>query len=474
MGSLSEAQNGEDMTNAIQFTLNGQNRSVEIDEGSSLLEVLRDRCGLISAKDGCSPQGQCGCCTVIVDDRAVVSCAVPARSVAGKTIITLEGFDEKDRDAFAGAFIAAGGLQCGFCTPGIIVRARVLLNKNPNPSDDEIDRMLSMHHCRCTGYVKIVDSVRLAGKVLNGEPLPQLDNSGRVGSSTPRYEARDLALGDRPYIDDMTLPEMLHGAVLLSKHPRALVRSVDTRLAQSMPGVVSVVTARDTPGERYQGLIYKDWPIFVAEGEETRCVGDIIAAVAAVDRRTAQAAAQAIVVDYEVREPLTSPEAALEEGAPNLHPKGNLLSKSEINRGNVEEALKTSAHVVSHTFQTQFIEHMFLEPESCIAAPEGDGLRVYTQGQGVFDDRRQIASFLGMPEDKVFVALVSNGGAFGGKEDMSIQAQTALLAKVSGKPVKLTLTREESLLLHPKRHPQQTPHQHKAPARKQNRTRIHS
>src|SRR4029453_3464935 len=118
-------------------------------------------------------------------------------------------------------------------------------------------------------------------------------------------------------------------------------------------------------------------------------------------------------------------------------------------RGDVESALEASAHVVTHTLQTQFIEHMFLEPESCIAMPEGDGLRVYTQGQGVFDDRRQIASFLGMPEDKVFVALVSNGGAFGGKEDMSIQAQTALLAKKAGKPVKLTLTREESLLVHP-------------------------
>jgi selenium-dependent xanthine dehydrogenase len=442
------------MVNRIEFTLNASERALEIEDGTSLLEALRDGCGMISPKDGCSPQGQCGCCTVIVDGRAVVACAVPAKSVAGKTILTLEGFSEFERDTFADSFIVAGGLQCGFCTPGIVVRAKHLIDKTPDPTDDQINRILSMHHCRCTGYVKIVDSIKLAAKGLRGEAeVHSNGHDGRVGTSTPRYEARELALGDRPYIDDMTFPGMLHGAVRLSEHPRALVRRIDFSKAKEIPGVVSIVTAADTPGQRHQGLIYNDWPMFVAEGEETRYVGDVMAAVAAIDRRTARMAAQAIEIDYEVREPITNTEDALKPDAPKLHKKGNLLSRSEINRGEVDEALKNSAHVVEHTFQTQFIEHMFLEPESCIAMPEGDGLRVYTQGQGVFDDRRQIASFLGMPQSDVFVALVSNGGAFGGKEDMSIQAQTALLARITGSPVKLTLSREESLRLHPKRHP---------------------
>ena len=442
------------MTNRIEFTLNATARAVDIEDGMSLLEALRDSCGVISPKDGCSPQGQCGCCTVIVDGRAVVSCAVPAKNVAGKTVLTLEGFSELERETFADSFIAGGGLQCGFCTPGIVVRAKNLLDKTPNPTDDQINRILSMHHCRCTGYVKIVDSIKLAAKALRGEAaVASNGHNGRVGTSLPRYEAREFALGDRPYIDDMSFPGMLHGAVLLSEHPRALVKSIDTGRAKEIPGVVAIVTAADTPGQRHQGLIYPDWPMFVEEGEETRYVGDVIAAVAAIDRRTARKAAQAIEVDYEIREPITSPEDALKPDAPKLHKKGNLLSKSEIKRGNVEEALKNSAHVATHTFQTQFIEHMFLEPESCIAMPEGDGLRVYSQGQGVFDDRRQIASFLGVPNEKVQATLVSNGGAFGGKEDMSIQAQTALLAKVTGSPVKLTLSREESLRLHPKRHP---------------------
>jgi len=437
----------------IEFKLNGSDRAVEVEDGTSLLELLRDGCGIISPKDGCSPQGQCGCCTVIVEGRALVSCATPAANAAGKNITTLEGFSELERETFADSFIAAGGLQCGFCTPGIVVRAKHLIDKTPDPTNDQINRVLSMHHCRCTGYVKIVDSIKLAAKALRGEGAPELEDSGRVGSNTQRYQARELALGDRCFIDDMSFPEMLHGAVRLSDHPRALVERIDTSRATEIPGVIAIVTAADTPGERSQGLIYKDWPIFVAEGEETRYVGDVIAAVAAVDRRIARKAAEAIIVDYEVREPITNPEDALKADAPKLHKKGNLLSKSEINRGDVEHALQNSAHVASHTFQTQFIEHMYLEPEACIAMPEGDGLRVYTQGQGVFDDRRQIASFLGLPEEKVYVELVTNGGAFGGKEDMSIQAQTALLARVTNKPVKLTLSREESLRLHPKRHP---------------------
>ncbi|HLG16525.1 MAG TPA: selenium-dependent xanthine dehydrogenase [Blastocatellia bacterium] len=437
----------------MEFTLNGEKRELETRDGESLLDLLRNHFGLISPKDGCSPQGQCGCCTVIVDDRAVVSCAMPASAVSGKRVLTLDGFSEFEREVFADSFIAAGGLQCGFCTPGIVVRAKNLIDTSPDPTDDQINRILSMHHCRCTGYVKIVDSIKLAAKGLRGEACTAPDSCGRVGTNTPRYEAREFALGERPYVDDMSFPDMLHGAVLLSAHPRALVKKIDTSKAKDIDRVIAIVTAADVPGERHQGLIYRDWPMFVAEGEETRYVGDVIAAVAAVDRRTARLAAEAILVDYEVREPVTSPEEALKPDAPKLHKKGNLLSKSEIARGDVAAALARSAYTATHTFQTQFIEHMYLEPEACIVMPEGDGLRVYTQGQGVFDDRRQIASFMAMPEDKVKVTLVSNGGAFGGKEDMSIQAQTALLAKVTGKPVKLTLSREESLRLHPKRHP---------------------
>src|SRR5262249_17443566 len=205
---------------------------------------------------------------------------------------------------------------------------------------------------------------------------------------------------------DMKVPAMLHGAVRLSDHPRALVKRIDVARARALPGVRAVVTARDVPGQRFQGLIYKDWPIFVAEGEEARYVGDVIAAVAADDEGSGRAAAQLVEVDYEVREPITDPEMAMRPSAPTLHRKGNLLSTSRFRRGEVEAAERRSAHVVSETFQTQFIEHLFLEPESCLVVPPAPGSKVFTlysQGQGIFDDRRQVASAMAMAEDELNV-----------------------------------------------------------------------
>jgi xanthine dehydrogenase molybdenum-binding subunit len=445
----------------IELAINGAPRSFEVERGTSLLELLREHCGLISPKNGCSPQGQCGCCTVIVSDnghgasKAMISCAVPASKVAGKSVYTLEGLSELERDTFARSFVASGGLQCGFCIPGIVMRAKHLMDKSASASREEIERALAPHICRCTGYTKIVDSIELAVRSLKqGEPLAELDTSGRVGESLPRYAGEDFVLGDHRYIDDLSVPGMLYGALLFSPHPRARVLRINTTPAEQLAGVIKVITARDVPGERHQGLIYKDWPLFVAEGEETRCVGDVIAAVAAVDQRTARRALELIEVEYEVLPPVTTPEEALRPGAPKIHEKGNLLSTSIVKRGDADEALRRSAHVVEATFSTQLIEHAFLEPESCLAVPQADGrLQIYSQGQGVFDDRRQIASFLGVSEDQLDVTLVSNGGAFGGKEDLSIQGQTALLAYLTRQPVKLTISRDESIRLHPKRHP---------------------
>jgi xanthine dehydrogenase molybdenum-binding subunit len=436
----------------VSFVLNGQPCSVKVPEGASLMGVLRDQCDLISPKNGCAPMGQCGCCTVLLDGKAVVSCVVDAAKAEGKPVWTLEGLSDREKDIYRESFVWAAGLQCGFCIPGIVMRAHWLIQKNPRPSRDEINKALTPHLCRCTGYVKILDAIELAAARLRGEPAPELDWSGKVGSSLPKYEGGELALGTRRYIDDMKVPGMLLGAVRLSDHPRALVKRIDVSKARALPGVHAVVTARDVPGQRFQGLIYKDWPIFVAEGEETRYVGDMLAAVAADDEATARRAAALVEVEYEVRPPLTDPEEALADGAPSVHRKGNLLSTSRFRRGDPDAAEKASAHVVTETFHTQFIEHLFLEPESCLVVP-GSPVVLYSQGQGVFDDRRQVASAMGMKESELEVVLVTNGGAFGGKEDLSIQAQTCLLAKVAGRPVKLTLSREESIRVHPKRHP---------------------
>ena len=440
---------------AVEFRLNGKSVRVEPRADESLLDTLRERCGIRSLKDGCSPQGQCGCCLALIDGHAKVTCAMTAASAAGRDVLTLEGLAASDRHLFSRAFALAAGVQCGFCIPGIALRSKYVLDRNPNPTRDEIARAIDVHLCRCTGYKKIVDAIEWMARGRRGEEIPEPLSDGGVGARLARYDAIRAALGERPYVGDLDRPGLLHGAVVLSPHARARVRRIDTSRALAHPGVVAVVTAADVPGERWYGLIEQDWPGFVAVGEDVRCVGDVVAAVAASDRHTARAAAALVDVEYEVLPAVLDPLSAIAPGAPRVNPRHeNLLSHSSIRRGDADSALASSAHVVHGIWQTQRIEHLFLEPESALAEPRPDGrLHLWSQGQGIFDDRRQVAAFLGVPEDNVFVELVPNGGAFGGKEDMSIQAHTALLARVTGRPVKLTLSREESIRLHPKRHP---------------------
>jgi selenium-dependent xanthine dehydrogenase len=441
------------MAELLELNVNGSPVEVEAEPDETLLDVLREHLGLLSAKDGCQPEGYCGCCTVLVDGHARVACSQPASRFAGKSIVTLEGLDAHQREAFAVAFAATGASQCGFCSPGIVVKAKNMLDKNPSPTRDEVARGLAGNLCRCTGYVKVVDAVQLAGRILSGEEAPHLDWSGRIGSRTPKYEAFELALGKKPFINDMTMEGMLHGALHFSEHPRAVVKSIDASKAKAVDGVVGVYTAADVPGDRYVGAIYNDWPVFIAEGETTRYVGDVLAGVVAESRHAARAAASLIEVEYEVLEPVVDPEEALEDGAPKVHVGGNLLKTYKIDRGDVDVALANSAHVVTETFQTQFIEHAFLEPEASLAWDEDGVMRVYSGGQGVWDDRKQIATILGVEPEGVRVTLVSNGGAFGAKEDLGINGQAALMARASGRPVKLTLMRDESIRMHSKRHP---------------------
>jgi xanthine dehydrogenase molybdenum-binding subunit len=444
---------------ACDFVLNGRPASVR-DDHPHLLAALREELDVTSPKDGCSPSGQCGCCTLLIDGKAQVSCQLPLTKVAGRTVTTLEGFDEAERQRLADAFAATGALQCGFCTPGILVRVKSLLDKKgAGLTRDDAARHLGAHLCRCTGYVKILDAVELLAK---GEatPAPVVELGRRIGERGARYEGRELALGDRGYVDDLRVAGMLHAALRLTDHARADVVRIDTSAALAVPGVVGAFTAADVPGELRVGIIHKDWPVLIPEGGRTSYLGDVLAVVVAEDRETARRAAGLVAVDYDVLAPVTDPEAAIRPGCESAvwGLDGNVLSKSEYRRGDVDAALAASAHTVHEIFETTRIEHAFLEPESTLVVPEigDDGelrLQAYSGGQGIWDDRDQIASVLGIDAGRVTVTLVSNGGAFGGKEDMSNQAQTALAAWLLRRPVKCTLSREESLLIHAKRHP---------------------
>ncbi|MCP4593171.1 MAG: molybdopterin-dependent oxidoreductase, partial [bacterium] len=355
------------------FVLNGGETAVVTEEGVSLLEVLRDVLGVTSPKNGCQPQAQCGCCTVWVDGKPRLSCALAVEKVSGKEVVTCEGLSADIRAHLAKAFVEAGGVQCGFCIPGIAMRAAALIIRDPNPSRTVILRELRGHLCRCTGYVKIVDAIESYARLRRGEPLGAGERGGGVGARSPRFAGAEAVLGDRPFVDDMFVEDMLFAAPVLSAHARALVKGIDSTAAEAVDGVERVLTAADIPGERYVGLITRDWPVMVATGEETRCVGDVLAVVVARSMGLARTAAEQIEVHYEVREPVTDPRTALLPEAPKIRPDGNLLSRSAIVLGDVERAFAESAHVVEHEFSTQRIEHLFLEPEACLAWPTQDG-----------------------------------------------------------------------------------------------------
>lgn len=435
----------------VAFVVNGEEVTVRADH-PHLLAALREELGIISAKDGCAPSGQCGCCTVLLAGRAVVSCQMALTRAEGKEVVTLEGLEPTERDRLARGFAATGALQCGFCTPGIVMRAKALIDqKGPALDRRTINGRLGAHLCRCTGYTKIVEAIEL---LASGEPIPAVCRPGGVGKNGAKYEAMELSLGDRPYIDDLASPMMLHAAVRLTDHSRAEVLAIETGPAEEYPGVVRVITADDVPGELRVGLIHKDWPVFIPVGGRTSYSGDILAMVVAQDVQTAREAADLIEIQYQVLPPISDPEQALASEDAVWGLDGNLLSRSVYKRGDVDQALEESAHTIHEVFRTQRVEHAFLEPESTVAVPLPNGdLHVYSGGQGVWDDRNQIASVLGMDSSRITVELVSNGGAFGGKEDMANQAQTALAAHLLGRSVKCTLTREQSLHIHPKRHP---------------------
>ena len=434
------------------FDLNGA--PVEVgEEHPHLLAALRNGLGVTSPKDGCSPSGQCGACTVLVNGRATASCLVSLEKAAGKEIVTLEGFSDDERTRYADAFAATGALQCGFCTPGIVVRSKALIDQKGTGLDrSTIQGRLGAHLCRCTGYTKIIEAVEL---LASGAEIPFKGRSGKIGGDGIKYEAKALTLGDRGFVDDIQLDGMLHATLHFTDHARADIVAIDTSAAEVANGVVAVYTAANIPGDLRVGIIHKDWPVMIPVGGRTSYRGDVLAVIVATDVVKARAATGLVEVTYREHVPFTDPIVALESSEDAVWGlEGNVLSTSKYKRGDVDAALSSAAHVVHEVFTTQRVEHAFLEPESTVAVPDGaGGLHVYSGGQGVWDDRDQIAALLNVSTDRVTVQLVSNGGAFGGKEDMSNQGHTALAAFLTGKPVKCTLSRPESFLMHAKRHP---------------------
>ena len=440
----------------MRFEVNGESVQWNGSGDELLLDVLRDDLAIKSPKSGCAPQANCGSCCVEVDGAPQLACSFRMKRADGASINTVEGLQERVQDALATAFARFGGTQCGFCTPGIVMRAACLLKENPSPTKHDVEMALKKHICRCTGYSKIISSVIGAGALLRGEDVEFPAGAGdKVGERLVKLDAYELALGRRAYVADLNVDGMVHGVMVLSDYARANITAIDWSRCKDVEGFIDYVRAEDVPGARKIGLIVKDWPPFVGVGETTRYVGDCLGVVVCKTRKAARLAAPLVDVHYDVLDPVTDPFEAMDPLAPHVHSGGNILSKCEFKRGNAWDALRDSAHVVSHRFTTQRIEHAFLEPECAIAMPhpDHDGVRVWSQSQGVYQDRVQLAALLGVPEEQVQVILVPNGGGFGGKEDLSVQGQAAVAARKLGVPVRIELTRDESIRVHPKRHP---------------------
>ena len=435
------------------FTVHVNGKDYQAEQDKKLMRFLRDDLRLTSVKDGCS-QGACGTCTVLVDGKTTRACIPMISKMEGKSIVTVEGLSEREKEVYAYAFATAGAVQCGFCIPGMVMSAKGLIDVNPDPTRLEVIAAIRNNICRCTGYKKIIDGILLSARIFR-ENLPVADNSGiaLVGDAIQRIDAREKVLGTGEYPDDIYLDGMIYGSAVRSEYPRAKVLAIHAEEAQALEGVIGVYTAEDIPGQVKVGHLKQDWDTMIPVGKTTHYLGDAICLVAAETPEILERAKSLVKVDYEVLEPVLSPFDAMKEDAPLVHASGNILAHEHLVRGNADEVIANSKYKVTKHYETPWTEHAFLEPECAVAMPFDDGVFIYSTDQGTYDTRHECCIMLGLPPEKVIVENKLVGGGFGGKEDVSVQHHAALLAYLTKRIVKVKLSRQESIVIHPKRHP---------------------
>ncbi|AKN31789.1 aldehyde oxidoreductase [Clostridium carboxidivorans P7] len=434
------------------FRLNINGKDVVSDTDKPLLRFLRDDLKITSAKDGCS-EGACGTCTILVDGKAVKACVQKVSRFVDKKILTVEGLSKREKEVYEYCFGEAGAVQCGFCIPGMVICAKALLDTNPNPTKLDVKKAIRGNICRCTGYKKIEEAILMAAKYFrhNLEIPAPVDKLG-MNQKFKRVDVDEKVNGTGIFVDDIELPEMIYAKAVRSKYPRAIVNKIDISKAQAHPDCVKVLLAKDVP-HNIIGHIKQDWDVMIPEGGTTRYIGDCLALIATYHRDKLDEVCKLVDVEYTELQPITSPEDALRADAPLIHADGNIMSRSIIQRGNADEAIKNSKYVITRKYKTPFQEHGFMEPECAIAAPEGkDGILLYSGSQSVYDEQREISNMLQIPKEKVHCHSQLVGGGFGGKEDMSVQHLAALMAWHTKKPVKVKFSRQESLNYHVKRH----------------------
>lgn len=435
------------------ITVHVNGKDYQAGQDKKLMRFLRDDLRLTSVKDGCS-QGACGTCTVLVDGKATRACIPMLSKLEGKKIVTVEGLSKREQEVYAYAFGRAGAVQCGFCIPGMVMCAKGLIDVNPDPTRLEVIAAIRNNICRCTGYKKIIDGILLSAKMFR-ENLPATDDEGvvLVGDAIRRIDASEKVLGTGEYPDDIYLDEMIYGSAVRSEYPRARVLAIHKEEAEALEGVIGVFTAEDIPGNVKVGHLKQDWDTMIPVGKVTHYLGDAICLVAAENQDILERAKSLVKVDYEVLDPVLDPFDAMKEGAPLVHESGNVLAHEHLVRGNADEVIAGSKYQVTRHYETPWTEHAFLEPECAVAMPFDDGVFIYSTDQGTYDTQHECCIMLGLPPEKVIVENKLVGGGFGGKEDVSVQHHAALLAYLTKRIVKVKLSRQESIVVHPKRHP---------------------
>ena len=433
------------------ITINGIQYSPKSD--TTLLDYLRNTLHLTGTKDGCS-EGACGACSVIINGKLRRACREKLSKLENAEIITIEGLSEREKQVYSYAFAKRGAVQCGFCTPGMVMAAKALIDSNPSPSEEDISKAIRGNICRCTGYKKIEEAILLASEMFrNNAEIPAEDMNPRLSGNMKRLDADEKTLGTGIYTDDIHIDGMLYGSALRSPKPRIRLINLDISEALKDEDCVRIITAEDVPVNAH-GHIVADWPVLIAKGKTSAYTGDAICLVIASKAEALERIKGKIHVEYEELDGVYSPEEAAKDEIEVHEERSNLFDHEHVSRGNAEKALSESDYIVDEIYTTPFTEHAFMEPECAVAMPyKEDGVFVYASDQSVFDDQREIARMLGIDKSKVRIRATLVGGGFGGKEDMSVQHHAALAAWLLKKPVKIKLSRQESLIVHPKRHP---------------------
>ncbi len=491
------------MKRIINLTINDEAYEIAAKPGATLLDVLREEIGLTGTKRGCN-MGDCGACTVLIDGKPMNACLVLAADAQGRRIQTIEGLAAGGGlHPLQRAFVERGAIQCGFCTPGMIMTAKALIDENPDPTEEDVKQALSGNLCRCTGYTKIVDAVlhwkEYAGEeggarekarmedgnlgcILEGPiaregaeglkhdeasaktglrgnaPADESTGLSVVGKRLPRADAPDKATGRAVYTDDIKLPNMLYGKILLSPVAHARIRSINTRKAEKLPGVKAVLTGKDVPDIKY-GVSPPRYDENVLAKEKVLYAGDLVAAVAAVDEETCIRALDLIEVDYEELPAVFDPFEAMADGAPRLHEdrfEKNINTRVDHHFGDVEKGFEEADYVREETFAGNRTYQHPMEPQCAIAEWDRHGrVTVYTSTQVVHYVHHMLSHILQIPLGDIRVVMTNCGGGFGAKAATNpLEILSILLAKKTGRPVKMRFTREEMTLYCRGRHKQ--------------------